>query len=43
MQICFSVFFCKINKNTVLKEIEILKTNRVAQDADIPAKILKNK
>ena len=34
--------FCIINKNTVLKEVENLKVNRVAQDADIPVKILKN-
>ena len=28
--------FCIINKNAVLKEVENLKVNRVAQDADIP-------
>ena len=34
--------FCIINKSTVLKEVENLKVNRVAQDAVIPVKILKN-
>ena len=36
-------YFCKINKNTVPKDIEKLKVSRVAQDGEIPVKILKNK
>ena len=36
-------YFCKSNKNTVLRDIEKLKVSRVPQDADIPVKILKNK
>ena len=36
-------YFCEINKNTGLKVIEKLKVSWLAQDGDIPVKILKNK
>ena len=37
-----SFYFSTVNKNTVLKEIRKLKSNKVVQDKDIHIKILKN-
>ena len=36
-----SFHFCNVEKNTVLKEIRNLKTNKAVQDTDIPVKVLK--
>ena len=38
----WSFYFSQVDKNTVLKQIRKLKSNKAVQDTDIPVKILKD-
>ena len=38
----WSFYFSQVDKNTFLKQIRKLKSNKAVQDTDIPVKILKD-